>query len=54
LYTDDSILTSPSDQELDKVIAEVQITKQHDGKFKLTQAHLIENILKDLQLFNVQ
>lgn len=69
LYTDDSILASPTDAELDTVLADMkraglQITvegtvedflgvkMQHnnDGSITMTQPHLIQQVLKDLNL----
>jgi hypothetical protein len=69
LYTDDSILVGPTDEELDETIAAMQntglkltvegkiddfigvnIDRQEDGTFHLTQHRLIEQILKEMRL----
>jgi Reverse transcriptase (RNA-dependent DNA polymerase) len=69
LYTDDSILAGPDEQELDSIIQHmkdvglnitseggiedflgINIARQHDGSFILTQQRLIDSILKDLGL----
>jgi len=69
LYTDDSILVGPDDDELDAIVNDMQgaelkltvdgkiddflgvnIERREDGKFVLTQPHLIDSILKDMRL----
>lgn len=70
-YTNDSILASPFNEEIDQVVKDlkkaklnvtdegdikdflrVNIDKQQDGSVKLTQPHLVDKILKDLNMSN--
>ena len=69
LYTDDSILAGPNQDEIEQVLKElkeaklnitdegdvkdflgVNIKKHNDGTVHMTQPHLIDQILKDLNM----
>jgi len=68
LYTDDSILVGPDEDELDTIVNDMQtsglkltaegkinnflgvnIDRRDDGSIHLTQAHLIDQILKEMR-----